>query len=44
MTEQIRFHFDENVNGRIAAALRECGIDVTVTTDVDLLTEPDTTH
>lgn len=44
LSERIRFHFDENVNGRIVVALREYGIDVTRPIDVDLLTESDTTH
>jgi hypothetical protein len=37
----IRFHLDENVDHRIATALRSRGIDVTTTTDANLIGESD---
>ena len=40
----IRFHLDENVDPEIAQALRNQGIDVTTTQEVQLLSENDSTQ
>ncbi len=40
----MRFHRDEHVAHAIAAGLRRRGIDVTTTTDADLLSAPDEDH
>ena len=37
MSEAIRFHLDENVDGAIAEGLRRRSIDVTTTPDVGLI-------
>jgi predicted nuclease of predicted toxin-antitoxin system len=44
MTEQIRFHLDENVNSAIANALRRYGIDVTTTVEAGLMSASDPTQ
>lgn len=41
MSERIRFHLDENVNGAIALGLRRYGIDVTTTQEVGLSGQAD---
>jgi predicted nuclease of predicted toxin-antitoxin system len=41
MTQKIRFHLDENVNGAIADGLRRHSIDVTTTADVNLIAATD---
>ena len=41
MSEQIRFHLDENVDPAVATALRLQGIDVTTTREMNLLGQPD---
>ena len=41
MAERIRFHLDENVNPVIAVALRQHGIDVTTTIEMNLRTSSD---
>ena len=40
----IRLHLDENVDYAIAHGLRVRGIDVTTTTDADLIAAPDPAH
>jgi hypothetical protein len=37
MSQTIRFHLDENVNGAIADGLRRRGIDVTNTPEAELI-------
>lgn len=37
MTDQIRFHLDENVDSAIADGLRRRGVDVTMPNDVGLI-------
>jgi hypothetical protein len=44
MSRTIRFHLDENCDPRIAAGLRQRGIDVTTTSDAGLLHAPDDAH
>lgn len=41
MSEQIRFHLDENVDPDVARKLRRQGIDVTTTVEMNLLGQPD---
>jgi predicted nuclease of predicted toxin-antitoxin system len=41
VSEQIRFHLDENVDPDVAKGLRRRGIDVTTTVEMDLLGQPD---
>jgi predicted nuclease of predicted toxin-antitoxin system len=41
MSERIRFHLDENANLAIARGLRQQGIDITTTSEVGLLGQPD---
>lgn len=41
MPQTIRFHLDENVDPAISRRLRLRGIDVTTTTEADLLTTSD---
>lgn len=41
MTERIRFHLDENVDPDVARALRQQGIDITLSTEVGLRTQSD---
>ena len=44
MTDRIRFHLDEHVDPDIAGALRQHGIDVTTTIEVNLRTSDDLAH
>jgi predicted nuclease of predicted toxin-antitoxin system len=37
MTDQIRFHIDENVSAGVATALRKAGIDVSTTANAGLI-------
>ena len=37
MPESIRFHLDENVDHAVADGLQRYGVDVTITSEVDLL-------
>jgi predicted nuclease of predicted toxin-antitoxin system len=41
MTERIRFHLDENVSSAIALSLRRAGIDVTTTSEANLIGRSD---
>ncbi|MBV7334533.1 DUF5615 family PIN-like protein [Chloroflexi bacterium TSY] len=41
MNNRIRFHLDENVNPVIAKALRQYGIDVTTSTEAEVLSKGD---
>src|SRR5688572_28216274 len=41
MAERVQFHLDENVDPRIATALRRENIDVTTTVEVGLRSRPD---
>lgn len=41
MSEEIRFHLDENVNSAIADGLRRREIDVTTTSEVGLISASD---
>jgi hypothetical protein len=40
MTDEIRFHLDENVDSAIADGLRRRGLDVTMSNDVSLIGLP----
>ncbi|MFB2982775.1 DUF5615 family PIN-like protein [Microseira sp. BLCC-F43] len=44
MSQTIRFHMDENVNGAIADGLRRRGIDVTTTPEEGLIGASDEEH
>jgi hypothetical protein len=44
MAQKLRFHLDEHVPHGVAIGLRLRGIDVTTSTDAELLSEPDTRH
>lgn len=44
MSEQIRFHLDENANPDIARALRRYGIDITTTVEAGLRMSDDSTQ
>jgi Domain of unknown function (DUF5615) len=41
MSEQIRFHLDENVSNAVAEGLRRRGIDVTTTSEQGLISVSD---
>ena len=41
MAERVRFHLDENVDPRVASALRRHGADATTTVEAGLRAEPD---
>ena len=41
MAERIRFHLDENVDPDVARALRQQGIDITLSAEVNLRTKSD---
>jgi Domain of unknown function (DUF5615) len=44
METAIRFHLDENIDHAVAHARRNRGIDVTTTTDADLISAADEDH
>lgn len=44
MPERIRFHLDENVDGRVDRALQQHGIDVTTAVTAQLRTAADENH
>ena len=41
MAERIRFHLNEHIDPDVARALRQYGVDVTTTSDAQLLNQPD---
>lgn len=44
MPDKIRFHFDENVDGRVIRALQQYGVDVTTAVSANLRTATDVQH
>lgn len=44
MAERIRFHLDEHIDPDVARALRQYGVDVTTTSDAQLLNQPAIAH